>query len=592
MYETSVINPGDRECYEPPELVGIDTVTIYRYNLDRQLTEIERPGGEIVDFDYDTGGRLDTISSDAGVVDYSYHPDTGQLATIDTSDGIELTYTWDGFLPISESWSSPVSGTVTRAYDNNFWLTTETAAGYAVTYSYDDDGLLTGAGQLELVRNPDNGLLTGASLADIVGSRSYNAFGELMDREVEIDAIPVYQADYNRDRLGRIEEQTLVIDGSSETWSYFYDDAGRLETVERNGLTEHVYIYDDNGNRIQHTGPGGVVTIADYDEQDRLLQYGDITYTRTEAGERQTRTDTEGTTHYDYDAATNLREVILTDGTVIEYLIDGRDRRVGKKIDGELQKTWIYRDQLSPVAQFDGNGNMTHRFVYAEKAHSPSWMVTIDPVTDEETVYRIITDHLGSIRLVIEVATGAIVQRMDYGPFGEVLFDSNPGFQPFGFAGGIYDRDTGLVRFGARDYDPEVGRWTAKDPIDFGGGDSNLYGYVLADPINFIDPVGLDGSPLIGEVDRDVRQIQDYLRRFERARRDHLTGSGDVDYQDPLFIQKRINELREELNKLMFDDLPDSARDAVNNPQVPKPGRQNRWPRPENVLDMDFRLCQ
>ena len=219
-------------------------------------------------------------------------------------------------------------------------------------------------------------------------------------------------------------------------------------------------------------------------------------------------------------------------------------------------------------------------------------MVRVDPVTEEETTYRIITDHLGSVRLVIEAETGMIAQRMDYGPFGEVLFDSNPGFQPFGFAGGIHDRDTGLVRFGARDYDPEIGRWTAKDPIDFGGGDSNLYGYVLADPINSIDPFGLDGSPVIGEVDRDVRQIQDYIRRFERARRDRLTGSGDVDYQDPHFIQKRINELRDELNKLMFEDLPDSARDAVNNPQVPKPGRQNQWPRPENVFNMDFRLCQ
>ena len=50
-----------------------------------------------------------------------------------------------------------------------------------------------------------------------------------------------------------------------------------------------------------------------------------------------------------------------------------------------------------------------------------------------------------------------------------------------------------------RDYDPETGRWTSKDPILFAGGDTNLYGYVLADPINFIDPdgqqpVGPDGS--------------------------------------------------------------------------------------------------
>ena len=275
--------------------------------------------------------------------------------------------------------------------------------------------------------------------------------------------------------------------------------------VERNGVTEHVYVYDDNGNRIEHTGPDGVLTVADYDEQDRLLQYGDITYTRTQAGERQTRTDSDGTTQYDYDAATNLREVTLPDGTIIEYLIDGRDRRVGKKIDGELLKTWIYRDQLSPVAQFDGEGNLTHRFVYAEKAHSPSWMVRIDPVTQDEAIYRIVADHLGSVRLVIEAETGMIAQRMDYGPFGEVLFDSNPGFQPFGFAGGVYDHDTGLVRFGARDYDPEIGRWTAKDPIDFGGGDSSLYRYSDGDPVNRFDLAGYEGirvtrRGILGEV--------------------------------------------------------------------------------------------
>ncbi|MGH8491383.1 MAG: RHS repeat-associated core domain-containing protein [Gammaproteobacteria bacterium] len=80
---------------------------------------------------------------------------------------------------------------------------------------------------------------------------------------------------------------------------------------------------------------------------------------------------------------------------------------------------------------------------------------------------------------------------MDYDEWGRVTLDTNPGFQPFGFAGGLYDRDTRLVRFGARDYDPETGRWTAKDPIRFAGGDTNLYGYVLNDPINLTDPDGL-----------------------------------------------------------------------------------------------------
>jgi RHS repeat-associated protein len=106
--------------------------------------------------------------------------------------------------------------------------------------------------------------------------------------------------------------------------------------------------------------------------------------------------------------------------------------------------------------------------------------------------YRIITDHLGSPRLVIDAVTGQIVQRMAYDVFGRVIFDDNPGFQPFGFAGGLYDPDTKLTRFGARDYDAETGRWTAKDPILFNGGDANLYGYVLNNPVNWLDLWGLE----------------------------------------------------------------------------------------------------
>ena len=85
-----------------------------------------------------------------------------------------------------------------------------------------------------------------------------------------------------------------------------------------------------------------------------------------------------------------------------------------------------------------------------------------------------------------------------------VLADSNPGFQPFGFAGGLYDRDTGLVRFGARDYEPATGRWTNKDPVRFRGGSTNLYEYVGDDTVNWVDPRGLlqgnpnDWAPVVG----------------------------------------------------------------------------------------------
>jgi RHS repeat-associated protein len=72
---------------------------------------------------------------------------------------------------------------------------------------------------------------------------------------------------------------------------------------------------------------------------------------------------------------------------------------------------------------------------------------------------------LGSPLLIVNASTGAVAERIDYDEFGNTTQDTSPGLTPFGFAGGLYDKDSRLVRFGGRDYDPSVGRWTSKDPI-------------------------------------------------------------------------------------------------------------------------------
>ena len=139
-------------------------------------------------------------------------------------------------------------------------------------------------------------------------------------------------------------------------------------------------------------------------------------------------------------------------------------------MNGTRTQGFLYQAQLKPVAELDGSGNVVSRFVYGSKFNAPDYLIK------GATTYRILSDHLGSPRLIVNTSNGNVEQRMDYDEFGNITYDSNPGPQPFGFAGGIYARDTKLTPFGARDYDAETGRWTAKDPIRFDGADTNLYG--------------------------------------------------------------------------------------------------------------------
>ncbi len=181
----------------------------------------------------------------------------------------------------------------------------------------------------------------------------------------------------------------------------------------------------------------------------------------------------------------------------------GSERPIGKKVNGTLTQGFLYRDALKPAAELDAAGNVVSRFVYGARSVVPDYLVK------GGVTYRILSDQLGSPRLLIDVATGAIAQHLDYDEYGRILLDTNPGFQPFGFAGGLYDPQTGLLRFGARDYDPEVGRWTARDPIGFGGDLPNLYSYVSSDPVNFLDPDGLGMTPaqVIAVVFNETRSL-------------------------------------------------------------------------------------
>ena len=153
---------------------------------------------------------------------------------------------------------------------------------------------------------------------------------------------------------------------------------------------------------------------------------------------------------------------------------------------------YLWRGKTTLLAIYDGNDNLLMLFQYAD-ARMPLAM------SKNGTNYYLCYDQAGiapnRFRYVRQRGEGT---RLRFFRKCHLRFQPDV-FVPFAFAGGQYDPDTGLVHFGARDYDPGSGMWTAKDPIGFKGGDTNLYGYVQQDPVNWIDPSGLKVTITINE---------------------------------------------------------------------------------------------
>jgi RHS repeat-associated protein len=482
-HEFGFTEVGLENHYAPPPL-GVGAFDTHAsYNLDKQLLEINRPDGKDIEYVYDGAGRLDSIHTSLGSYIFGYQPETGRLDSMASSYGIINRHTYDGSLPTSVSWEGAVSGSVSVEYNENFQVSAQSVNGSNPIFMYYDyDALLVNAGDAEYVWD-DNGRLFGTFLGLVEAFWKYNAFGEAQKYSVLADEDTVYQYQLERDKLGRIKEKMETIGGVAHSFQYGYDPAGRLTSISIDSVLSASYSYDGNGNRLTRTTVLSVDS-GFYDDQDRLTRYGSGSYSYNHQGDLEKKVEGADTILYHYDMFGNLASVKLPNGDSISYVMDGKNRRVGKKINGALVQGFLYQNQLSPLAVVDSDGVVLARFVYGVGRNAPDQMIIGD------TTYQFICDHLGSPRLILNTVTGLVAQRMDYDEFGNVTYDSNPGFQPFGFAGGLYDSQIGLERFGARDYDPAVGRWTAKDPLGFKSGSTNVYGYVDADPINFIDPTG------------------------------------------------------------------------------------------------------
>jgi RHS repeat-associated protein len=471
----------------------------YVYDKDRRLVQTNFPSGSQINNIYDKT-RLIQIQTPEGNIDLSYLCRT-KVGSI--SKGTEsITYGYDGKLVTSETLSGTLNQSPSYGYNNDFIMNSFTYAGDTHMYTYDDDGLLTGAGGFAIFRNAANGLPESVTGGALNLSRTFNGYGEVDVQDFTISGGSITSWNLTRDDNGRITQKIETVNGDTSNYLYTYDPMGRLLTVTKDSTLVEEYQYGLNGTRTYEMNAlrGISGRTFGYSDEDHLLTAGGTTYQYNVDGFLTTRTEGTDVTTYDYSSRGELLGVTLPDGTNIEYVHDPLGRRIAKLVNVAMVEKYLWQGLTRLLAVYDGSDNLIMRFDYAD-GRMPVAM------TQDGFTYYLTHDQVGSLRVVAD-ASGTAVKRIEYDSFGNVIDDTNPSFTiPFGFAGGLHDRDTGLVRFGFRDYDPDIGRWTAKDPIGFWGGDTYLYGYCLNNPINAIDPHGLIiGSFLSKGIGKIVRQ--------------------------------------------------------------------------------------
>jgi RHS repeat-associated protein len=476
--------------YAPPG----NSAYVTSYDTDRRVNQVTLPGGRTETYSYDNGNRsTGLVYPEAAVVlTYASGDATQRVSRITRAPvgggaSQATAFSYNGSLVTGTTWSGAASGQYTYAYDSNFLLKSMVLNSGADTVTTlltrDNDGLLTAMGPFTFTRSGPAGDPSQISDGTLTIALGYDLLGRIESRTHSVGGQPKYAVQFTYDTVGRIARKVETIAGTAQTYDYAYDADSQLSEVRREGVVVERYTYDPNRNRLSRQLGNNASQIASYDDQDRLFQHGAVAYQFNADGYLTQR----GNDTFQYSTTGELLQATVG-GQTLTYAYDGLRRRVSRT-DAAGTTQYLYGNPVEDLQ--------------VSNSRDPAGVLTTYYYDDGRRLfalqrgnirYYVATDHLGSPRVITD-ATGSLVKVVEYDSFGNITLDSNPAFHiPIGFAGGVADGTTRFVRFGLRDYDPIVGRWTARDPAVFSSNQTNLYAYVNNNPVNLVDPVGFSSG--------------------------------------------------------------------------------------------------
>jgi RHS repeat-associated protein len=453
--------------------------TTFTYDDAYRLAQIEYPDESTVDFTYDLNGNKTKMEDDA--------PGTGDYA--------EYTYDHWNRLTAETRHISTSTYTISYQYDVASRMTSLTYPdNMQILYSYDDfdrtteikryvdgsnDEILADGVQYDV-----ESLLTQFDYGnDLQATLTYDSLDRPLTLDIKDGSTSLLDLDYTYDNNNNITQlvngwRDTGSDWNSETESYSYDGLDRLTSASCTSWS-HTYSYDKAGNM---TAKDSVTYTVNAVNEVTALSDG-TSFTYDDNGNRTQKTKGTDTWAYTYDYADRLTEVEKNSATIGEYVYDGDGKRL-QVTENSVTTTYIHSGQ-----------NVLYEETSAGSAcyiHGLTGRLAKRTTVSQETnTFFYHTDHLSSTRLVTDDSKD-IVSAGTYHPFGGLAVEE--GSENYLYNGKEKDA-TGLFYYGARYYDPDLGRFITRDsnrgwisiPSTL-----NRYSYCGNNPLKYIDPDGHD----------------------------------------------------------------------------------------------------
>lgn len=493
------------------------SATQYEYNARSEMTAVVDALNQRYEFAHDAAGRVTQVTRGSLSMSYTYdavgnrtqrtdynnqtttfaYDNLNRLTTTTYPDATTVSYVYDALSRLSSATNA--SGTVSLSYDSRGRVNSTTDVfNQNVGYGYDANGNRTSLslGQATSATYQYDSLNRLTQITDSANANvgyAYDATNKLASRTLPNGVTASYLYD-GLDRLTRLTDATsaaTITDAQyqrntasqitqvaepAQTRTFSYDSADRLISVANPTQTLESYSYESVGNRAA----SHISSSYSYQPFNRVVSIGSNSYSYDNNGNLTQKTDSSGTWAYTWDYENRLKQVTRPDSTTITYQYDALGRRIqrSKSTGGSTNFVYDGEDVLKDINSDGSTVDYLNGLGVDDKLRQ----------TGSSGTLYFSQDHLGSTRALTD-ASGNMVESVNYESFG----NGASTLSRYGYTGREWDADTNLYYYRNRWYDPQMGRFISEDPIGLAGG-INSYAYVGNNPLNLIDPSGLDGE--------------------------------------------------------------------------------------------------